>query len=638
LVEPGELDQEQHDGVRDVFACPGSCLLVRADLFATLDGFDPMITGPGEDIDLCWRAQVAGARVIVAPDARVRHVHATHEGLREGGHTRTTTTAMGARYRLRTVLKCYGVVHLIRVVPQAVLLALGELLWSGLTGNRPRARAVMGAWSWNLNHIRDLRAARAKVQAQRNMSDGELRRLQVRGSARVAAFLRDQLSTDAGTRSVASVSRGLAGSFREGSYRVPIIVWTAVVAVLFFGTRDLLFGTVPAVGQLVPFPDGTGTFLRLFASGWRTVGLGAAAAAPAALGLLGIGSAVFLGGTGLLRQVLIIGCLPVGVAGAYRLARPLGSRRACLAASVVYLAVPVFYNSLARGRAGGLLVYAAAPFLLRRLAEVTGLPPFADDGPFDTRRLIDRAVPLGILLALLAAFVPAAIALVPALAIFLAIGSLAAGAADRVLRAVAAAGLAVLLAAALLFPWTFEMLGSEWAAFTGVAGPESRALSLGQIVRFHTGPIGSAPLGWAFLVVAALPLLIGRDWRLGWAIRLWAVAIGCWGLAWAAGQGWLGFPLHSPEILLAPAAAALALCAALGALAFEIDLPGYAFGWRQVASSLAVVALGLGALPVVAASAGGRWLMPEQDYETFLGWLPAQREAGSFRVLWIGDP
>ena len=34
----------------------------------------------GEDLDLCWRAQVAGARIIVAPDARVRH----REGLASG--------------------------------------------------------------------------------------------------------------------------------------------------------------------------------------------------------------------------------------------------------------------------------------------------------------------------------------------------------------------------------------------------------------------------------------------------------------------------------------------------------------------------------------------------------------------------
>ncbi|HYA68318.1 MAG TPA: glycosyltransferase family 2 protein, partial [Acidimicrobiales bacterium] len=72
-VEPGELDAGQHDAVRDVFLAPGGCTLVRADLFAELGGFDPDIFVLGEDLDLCWRAQVAGARVIVAPAARVRH-------------------------------------------------------------------------------------------------------------------------------------------------------------------------------------------------------------------------------------------------------------------------------------------------------------------------------------------------------------------------------------------------------------------------------------------------------------------------------------------------------------------------------------------------------------------------------------
>src|SRR5688500_15965496 len=36
LAEAGELDQEQHDGVRDVFYAPSGCTLVRADLFAAL--------------------------------------------------------------------------------------------------------------------------------------------------------------------------------------------------------------------------------------------------------------------------------------------------------------------------------------------------------------------------------------------------------------------------------------------------------------------------------------------------------------------------------------------------------------------------------------------------------------------------
>src|SRR5262249_2659922 len=42
-VDRGELDQEQHDAVRDVFYVPGAATLVRADLFTALGGFDPEI-------------------------------------------------------------------------------------------------------------------------------------------------------------------------------------------------------------------------------------------------------------------------------------------------------------------------------------------------------------------------------------------------------------------------------------------------------------------------------------------------------------------------------------------------------------------------------------------------------------------
>src|SRR5580693_1341863 len=81
-VEPGEVDHGQHDAVRDVFLAPGGCTLVRADLFAELGGFDPDIFVMGEDLDLSWRAQIAGARVVVAPQARVRHLEVLASGQR----------------------------------------------------------------------------------------------------------------------------------------------------------------------------------------------------------------------------------------------------------------------------------------------------------------------------------------------------------------------------------------------------------------------------------------------------------------------------------------------------------------------------------------------------------------------------
>ena len=46
LLERGELDQQQHDVVRDVFFAPSACLLARADLFSTLGGFDRLLRPP----------------------------------------------------------------------------------------------------------------------------------------------------------------------------------------------------------------------------------------------------------------------------------------------------------------------------------------------------------------------------------------------------------------------------------------------------------------------------------------------------------------------------------------------------------------------------------------------------------------
>ena len=131
----GEVDHGQHDAVRDVFVAPGGCILVRADLFSLLEGFDAGIVAMGEDLDLSWRSQVAGSRVVVAPEARVRHREAVAGGLEplavvvaeaQGRHP-VTMQMLQRRHELRAVLKCYTRFTLVRVLPQAALLAFGEV-------------------------------------------------------------------------------------------------------------------------------------------------------------------------------------------------------------------------------------------------------------------------------------------------------------------------------------------------------------------------------------------------------------------------------------------------------------------------------------------------------------------------------
>ena len=646
LVERGELDQEQHDAVRDVFLAPGGCTLVRSDLFATLGGFDPEMRMYGEDLDLSWRAQVAGARVVVAPAARVRHLEAYTSGLRNGARRtgdpdpqrmRDEIRPLQLRHRLRAVLKNYGLFHLVRVLPQLALLAVVETIYAVLTGRRRTATAIAGAWGWNFRRIGELRAARRRVRESRMMPDAEIRRLQVRGSARVNAFLRGQLAAEDRTRFLTAAGRDIAGSFRD--LRTPMLVLGTAVLVLLIGSRELLTGRIPVLGEILPFPHSPASFLRLFVSGWRTTGLGSEGAAPAAYGLLGVAGVVLLGAMGVLQKILVLGALPAGALGAYRLTRNLGSARARLVAAIVYLSFPLPYNALARGRWGGLIAYAAAPWILGRLIRATGIEPFG--GRLAGRwRVWHHALPLGLLLALVAAFVPSVALLTVVVAAGIVAGSVLVGRAGASVRALGAAVAALAVVAALLFPWTLEFIlpGVSWSTVTGVDMPAVRGLGLGSLIRFETGPVGGAPIGWAFAVAAVLPLLVGRDWRLTWAVRSWAVALMCWGVALAGGRGWLPIPLPSAEVVLAPAAAALALAIALGLVAFEIDLPSHRLGWRQLASIVAAAAVVAATLPVFAAAVDGRWEMPRNDVGRQLTWMPDQRGRGAFRVLWLGDP
>ncbi|MEI2706817.1 MAG: glycosyltransferase [Ilumatobacteraceae bacterium] len=78
-LQPGEADQEQHDSVSDVFALPSACMLIRADLFRALRGFSPSIRFHGDDVELCWRAHLGGARQRGGPAGpRSPHRRADH--------------------------------------------------------------------------------------------------------------------------------------------------------------------------------------------------------------------------------------------------------------------------------------------------------------------------------------------------------------------------------------------------------------------------------------------------------------------------------------------------------------------------------------------------------------------------------
>lgn len=624
-IEPGELDQEQHDSVRDVFFVSSTAMLVRADLFAELGGFDPQTCPGGEDLDLCWRARIAGARVLVAPDARVRHHRRGR--LRDGP---TDAAALG-RHRVRALLTSYSAWSLAVVVPFALGLALAEVAAFVVTRQRGRARAVIGSWASPLRDLRAVRAARRAAQARRHVPDSDLRPLQVRGSARVRGYVTTQLHAEDRLRELSDRGRVIAD--RAGS-RARDPAWMSVavfVALVLLGSRALVFGRIPDVGTLRAWPSVSGAGAA-FLSAWREVGLGSPAPAPPLFALMSLLGAVLVGATALARTALVVGALPIGTLGAWRLGREVAGRgRPAIATGLAYGINPVTRNAIANGRFGPLVLAMLAPFAVHSLLAAAGLLGVP-------RKSGTRAVVLlGLLVAITTAAWPPALLLPLLVGMALLLAAPFVGDARAAGRALGVAVAATGVTLVVLLPWPLGYLtGSGRLAALGAR--LTPGLDLGRTLRFATGPAGGGIPGWALPVAALVALALASGPRLVWATRAAFLALAAYALAWAPTRLSSTVAVPAPEGVLVPAALGLALALGLGVAAFREDVRRVRFGWRQVAVAGGALALVLPVVAFAVASIDGRWDLPSRDWSQAVSWMRAQRADGSFRVLWVGDP
>lgn len=69
-----EKDRMQYNQAIEVFWASGAAMMIRSELYRSLGGFDELFFAHMEEIDLCWRAKLAGWQVWVYPDSVVYHV------------------------------------------------------------------------------------------------------------------------------------------------------------------------------------------------------------------------------------------------------------------------------------------------------------------------------------------------------------------------------------------------------------------------------------------------------------------------------------------------------------------------------------------------------------------------------------
>ena len=69
-----EKDEQQYEGVSDIFWASGACLFIRKSVFELLNGFDETYFAHQEEIDLCWRAKNLDYQIKYVSQSVVYHL------------------------------------------------------------------------------------------------------------------------------------------------------------------------------------------------------------------------------------------------------------------------------------------------------------------------------------------------------------------------------------------------------------------------------------------------------------------------------------------------------------------------------------------------------------------------------------
>ncbi|MEN3584703.1 glycosyltransferase [Streptomyces sp. ZYX-F-203] len=600
-----EQDQGQHDHVRPVLAVSTAGMLVRRDVFERLGGFDRHLPLMRDDVDLCWRAQAAGYRVLVAPEAVVRHAEAASRERRAidcVGRAVASPRRVDKAGAVRTLLVDTATVAL----PWVVLrLVLGTLLRAGvaLLGKAPGQALdeLRGLLSVVLRPGRVLAGRRDRGRPQ--VTRRELRPL----FPPPGATLRAALEQTAGRFGRRSSGEATPGAGRHGATTLgaddavppearrfarlrrvarapgPLLLLVLVLSTL--AASRALFGEGGlSGGALLPAPDSPGELWARFSAAWHPVGTGDASAAPPYLALLALAAVLSFGSPDLAVTLSLLGSVPLAGMSAYLASRPLVTSRLLRAwAAVAYAFLPAVTGAVAGGRIGTAVLAVLLPWAARTGVAAAGLSR-ADGARGSWRAAWGHAL----LLTVATAFTPIVwpVALVLGVVVLVSRGRDLTAYGPRVLAQLATPLI-------LLAPWSFSLFPFGFLREAGLADDSPTASAHDLLGADPSGPgTLSGPLLFG-VVAAALAALLRSDRRSAIGTAWIAALTGLLLAVLANGSAWAG-----PATLVY--GVGLLAAAVLGADGARARVAERSFGWRQPLAALVAFAAAAG--PLLAAA------------------------------------
>ncbi|MEU9445388.1 glycosyltransferase [Streptomyces sp. NPDC048304] len=601
-----EQDQGQHDHVRTVLSVSTAGMLIRRDVFEQLGGFDRQLPLMRDDVDLCWRAHAAGHRVLIAPDAVVRHAEAA-------SRERRAVDCVGRTAASPHKVDKAGAVYTLLVNTRGaalpwvfVRLVLGTLLRTVayLVGKVPGQAVdeIRGLLGTLLRPERIIAARRRRGRPQ--IDKAELRRLFPPPGATIRATV-EQLAANftSGTddtspagRHGGAVESGPGGDdadfleieqfarLKRVARRPGPVLFLALLLISLVACRALLGGGALGGGALLPAPAGAGDLWYHFADSWHPVGAGGTSSAPPYLAIVAAFATLLFGSTGLAVTVLLVASVPLAGFTAYFASRPLVTSRLLRAwAAVAYAFLPATTGALAGGRIGTAVLAVLLPLIARAGIAASGLANRSG-----ARGSWRATWAYALLLTITTAFTP----IVWPIALLLGIGVLVLRRGDltaHALRFLAQLGTPLLV----LAPWSLTLFPGGFFKEAGLAYGPSAASALDLLGASPGGPGTVHGLMLIGIVLAALAALLRSERQL--AVRTaWVVALLGLVLAVLSNRSaWAG-----PATLVY--GIALLAAAALGADGARARVAEQSFGWRQPVAALIAFASAAGPLLVAA--------------------------------------
>ena len=637
-VEPlnlDEADQEQHDRVRDVLAVDASGMLFRADLFRELGGFASPLSAGTADVELCWRAHCAGARVMVVPDAVIAR---PHERIAAMIASRSASRSQVVRDEVDTVLVTASAQQWVVRALQIFGVSLFQLILGVFLGaTRAPARRLAAVLSAPF-HVRSLRDRRKHLHPLRSVSDAEISSLLYPMSSRLTSIVKSR-DDDVVVTAGAPVVRQ-----RDRTYG-PTLAWFLIILGLLIGSREFIRSGVPGVGAWLPNTETAGELLLQWWDPWDTRGVGLMMAISGGVVVLGALSAVPLIGSLLTGWGLGVGAIIIGLLGLQRLAGLYPTTRPRVVALVIYAAGPIVPSMLGAGDTAAFGVYAVLPWAVHLARQLAGIS-VADvstvegdlvDGVLPVSAAQRRRMIAAIVLVTAAggSFAPVVVPVVVMVLVLVGLSSwLMRSPALVVARWFVAAGAAA-TSWLLLLP---SSLGWRWSTLTGGELAGVSVADARDAVSFG-GEGGLGLLGIALVVPVIAALLITRAWRLTWAVRGASLVGVSLLLLLLIGRGVATAYLPPASVLSVVMLFGATLPAAGIAGGFGSDVLARAFGWRQPLALGANLAMAVSVVPGILSVGAGDWGASAYPISSVVeSQFPSNSSTGVYRVLWVGDP